>query len=112
MIYCHKCGTKNEDEAEYCVNCGAPLRGPGRKRSKEEEQVCFGPDFWRGRSVGRDGCFRPYGRLAPIMMGLMIVAIGFAFLVEAVFHVEAWYFVLIILGIFVIIGGYIAATRR
>ena len=25
MVYCTKCGTKNEDEAKVCVNCGATL---------------------------------------------------------------------------------------
>ena len=24
--FCHTCGTKNEDEAAFCENCGAPLR--------------------------------------------------------------------------------------
>jgi len=27
MAYCVKCGTKNEDDAEFCKKCGAPLTG-------------------------------------------------------------------------------------
>ena len=26
MVYCHNCGTKNEDDAEFCSKCGEPLR--------------------------------------------------------------------------------------
>jgi len=25
MVYCSKCGTKNEEDAKECVNCGASL---------------------------------------------------------------------------------------
>ena len=25
MVYCSKCGVKNDDDARFCVNCGAPL---------------------------------------------------------------------------------------
>ena len=26
MVYCHKCGTKNEDDAEFCSKCGSLLK--------------------------------------------------------------------------------------
>jgi ribosomal protein L40E len=26
MVYCHECGTKNDEEAEYCSKCGALLK--------------------------------------------------------------------------------------
>ena len=32
MVYCSKCGKKNEDDAEFCSKCGAPLI----KKFKEE----------------------------------------------------------------------------
>jgi len=34
MVYCQKCGTKNEEDAEYCSNCGADLQAdkPRRRR--------------------------------------------------------------------------------
>jgi len=25
MVYCAKCGTKNDEDASHCVNCGEPL---------------------------------------------------------------------------------------
>ena len=43
MVYCTKCGTKNEDTALVCVNCGASLetgtyvsRRYERRRAEEE----------------------------------------------------------------------------
>ena len=46
MVYCTKCGTKNEDDARVCIKCGAsletgafPFRRFERKRVEEE---CFG----------------------------------------------------------------------
>ena len=27
MVYCPKCGTKNEDDATFCKSCGASLTG-------------------------------------------------------------------------------------
>ena len=27
MVYCQKCGKKNDDEAEYCNKCGTFIRG-------------------------------------------------------------------------------------
>jgi uncharacterized RDD family membrane protein YckC len=29
-VHCPKCGTQNEENADVCVNCGAPLRSAGR----------------------------------------------------------------------------------
>jgi len=46
MVYCTKCGTKNEDTALVCVKCGASLetgtyvtRARERRRAEDE---CFG----------------------------------------------------------------------
>ena len=29
MVYCHECGTKNDDDSEYCSKCGSSLKGNG-----------------------------------------------------------------------------------
>jgi len=52
MPYCPNCGTKNEEGAETCVNCGASLydrrRRHGRRdgcygsRDEEHQEECFG----------------------------------------------------------------------
>ena len=35
MVYCHKCGKKNDDDATYCTKCGNLLA----KSSKWEEDI-------------------------------------------------------------------------
>lgn len=46
MVYCPKCGTMNDDTAEFCVKCGASLRtGTYESRRYERrraESECFG----------------------------------------------------------------------
>ena len=46
MVYCTKCGAKNEDDAKDCVECGAPLQiTPERSylsRERRMENECFG----------------------------------------------------------------------
>jgi uncharacterized membrane protein YvbJ len=57
-MYCTKCGTKNEDDADFCKKCGNNLHGassgpgpvpapgtPGRSQEDEEcERDCKGSD--------------------------------------------------------------------
>lgn len=46
MVYCTKCGKKNEDDAEYCSKCGTSLTGlaKGTKKSGDrcEEECAIG----------------------------------------------------------------------
>ena len=53
MAYCTKCGTKNEDDAEFCKKCGASLTGIKKGHEKDDDCVCSGskqnplvPVFW------------------------------------------------------------------
>ena len=52
MTYCSKCGTKNEDDAEFCKKCGESLKGV-KKDKDDDDCVCSGskqnplvPVFW------------------------------------------------------------------
>ena len=43
MVFCTKCGTENEDEREYCKNCGNSLNLNRTSRRKyREDEMCFG----------------------------------------------------------------------
>ena len=46
MVYCSKCGTKNDDDARFCKSCGATLGGPfppfERRREDKCEEECSG----------------------------------------------------------------------
>ena len=40
MVYCSKCGKKNEDDAEFCAKCGASLTDSVKDRKKEHDDRC------------------------------------------------------------------------
>jgi len=108
MVYCTRCGAKNEDSAADCKSCGAPLNLPptsagARGRSRSEEEMCF----------GAEGCFRPwFGKAAPIVVGVVIVLIGLLAFASSYLKVEMWPLVLIAIGVIVVVGGYLSYSRR
>lgn len=73
MVYCAKCGTKNEDDATFCKSCGASLTGSqqgyDRQRDQRCEEECAGGKNNRGWAV---------------FWGVIIVLIGLAILFEGV----------------------------
>jgi len=105
MVYCTKCGTKNADDAAMCVNCGAALNGT----STEE-----GP-YWRhGRYRDEYGYHRKSGAFAGIVIGMIILLIGFSFLVRELYNISIPWFevLLILLGIYIIARALTGWGRR
>jgi phage shock protein C len=39
MVYCQKCGKKNNDDAQYCIKCGNSLTSKSAKRNSFEKQI-------------------------------------------------------------------------
>jgi uncharacterized membrane protein YvbJ len=106
MVYCTKCGTKNDDTATICTNCGATLRtGTYESRRYERrraEQECFG---------------LPHGGLiVGIIIGAIIVFWGFTMLAQQAGwitqQIEIWPFALILFGILIVAGAIYRYTRR
>jgi predicted phage tail protein len=99
MVYCVKCGAKNPDDAAICAQCGKPLVGVERGRTRYEREMCFGmPSHWGG-----------------VLVGLFIVVLGVAFLygqfVPSVSDIF-WPLILIFLGLAVLLGGIYRSSRR
>ncbi|MFH1101158.1 MAG: zinc-ribbon domain-containing protein [Methanobacteriota archaeon] len=71
MVYCTKCGTQNDDDAEFCKKCGASLHGgSGRREYRRErddrcEEECAGGKGGRGWSL--------FWGVIIILFGLMII---------------------------------------
>ena len=61
MAYCAKCGTKNEDDAEFCKKCGASLTGKEKKHEKDDDCVCSGSK---------------QNPLVPVFWGIVVILIG------------------------------------
>jgi len=103
MVYCQKCGTKNEEDAEYCSNCGADLQAnkPRRRRRMDDRprEECFG---------------LPYGgAIVGIIVGIFLILIGLsAFYPNIVIRPYIWAIVLVIIGVLIIAGAIYRTTRR
>jgi len=110
MVYCTKCGIKNEEDVEVCSSCGAQLRMTRRRERDRPSSDCFGP-----RDRREDECFGlPHGgAIIGIIFGAIIILVGLALLYDwSVLWSYFWPFVVIIFGILIISGALYGMTRR
>ena len=105
MVYCPKCGTKNEDTAEFCVKCGASLQtGTSASRRYERrraEQECFG---------------LPHGgAIVGVVIGLIILLWGVSMLAQQAGWITQtpnfWFIIIIVVGILIVAGAIYKMTR-
>ena len=98
MVTCSRCGTKNEDDAKFCINCGAALY-PVRARERRGD-TCFGrPE----RRVGEECFGLPYGgAIVGVVVGIFIIILGLAIAFGV--NIERWIgpFILITIGLLII----------
>lgn len=105
MVYCPKCGTQNEDKAEYCVKCGATLQtGTYASRLSERrraEKECFGLPHGGaivGLAIG----------VIVLLWGILTLAHNMNWIPSADFGFIA----LIVFGVLLIAGAVYGITRR
>jgi uncharacterized membrane protein YvbJ len=106
LVYCTKCGAKNEEDALVCVKCGAPLykgpRPPWRYERKRFEEECFGIPHG--------------GAIVGLAIGVIIVLAGLIWFMQQAevipATVEIWPFALIIFGILIVVGALYGVRRR
>ena len=106
MVYCTKCGAKNEEDAAVCVKCGAPLRNvsapPWRRERKRAEEECFG---------------LPHGgAIVGLIIGIIIIFVGFSSLAgidigESIGR-YGWPLIVIVFGILLVAGALYSYSRR
>jgi uncharacterized membrane protein YvbJ len=113
MVYCHNCGTKNEDDAEFCSKCGEPLkdvrdydddRYHRRHRHRDDR-------YYRQRNE----CFGlPHGNIVgPLIAGVILILIGIAsFTGFQDIWTYIWPAIIIIVGLMIIVGAMYGAQRR
>ncbi|MFW9985701.1 MAG: zinc-ribbon domain-containing protein [Candidatus Odinarchaeota archaeon] len=97
MVYCHKCGAENAEDADFCKKCGAPLAPKddfgrrmgtwGRRFGERAEEECFGVTGG--------------GAIFGIIIGIIIIGLGFSL----VYGLPLWLLIGPIIGI--IIGALI-----
>ncbi len=103
MVSCTKCGTENEEGANYCVNCGAALYPEESRVERRVEPRERRP---------RDECFGlPYGgAIAGLIFGMLIILFGLS---QAFgWQINFWPVLVIIIGILIIAGAIYGLTRR
>ncbi|KYK23562.1 hypothetical protein AYK25_06670 [Thermoplasmatales archaeon SM1-50] len=113
MVYCAKCGKENDEDATFCKNCGASLKGYDYRKDREQrcEDECAGGKNNKGWAI---------------FWGVIIVLIGLAILFELVLKQMAdtyswlswvntvqwnWIFAAVI-SIFIIIFGLRVISRK
>jgi len=110
MVYCTKCGTKNDDSAEFCKKCGASLKNFSHKTEDEWEKRC--EEECSGGRMGRGWS---------IFWALVVIVVGIWIIFELVlkqladdipslnwineYSFEFWWVILAIFGILLIITG-------
>ena len=118
MVYCSKCGKKNEDDAEFCAKCGVSLTGSKKDHEKECEKNC--EDECSGGKHGHRG----WG----IFWGVVVICIGLWIIFELVLKNLAddisalswakninfpfWWVIGAVLGILIIVAGIRIITKK
>ena len=100
MVYCTKCGTKNEEEAVLCVNCKEPLGGNQtfRRERRRKESECFG---------------LPHGgSIAGLVIGFIIILWGVTSVLDINFGSYLWAVVIVIFGTLMVAGALYSMSRR
>lgn len=100
LITCPTCGAHNDDDAHFCVGCGAPLSAVNRWDS--DEDGCL----WLSDRRMDDKCFGlPYnGAIIGVFFGLFIILIGISIAYD--FNIWRWIgpSILIIIGLLIIVS--------
>ena len=108
MVVCPKCGTKNEEDAKYCAQCGTDLKTgayPSRRHKPRREEECFG--------IPKGGTF------VGLAIGVIIILWGFIWLLQLVLPEGHWVktldirpFAVIIFGILILVGALYGLSRK
>ncbi|UCC58124.1 MAG: zinc ribbon domain-containing protein [Candidatus Bathyarchaeum sp.] len=100
MVYCTKCGTKNEEDATVCVECQQPLGSyqPVKHERRRKEDECFG---------------LPHGgSIVGLIIGIIIILWGVSSFTEIDFGDYFWPLIIVIFGILIVAGALYKTTRR
>jgi len=99
MVYCTKCGTKNEEDAAVCIKCGAPLvtQPPWRRARRRTEEECFG---------------LPHGgAIVGLVIGIIIIIAGISWLAEIEIG-NWWALIVVVFGVLIVAGALYSYSRR
>jgi hypothetical protein len=107
MVYCHNCGTKNDEGVEFCSNCGSSLKVSADYKGDRGDSM-------DDRLRQRNECFGlPHGGL---IVGLLFGSLLILFGISSIYGFDIWMYiwpiVIIIVGILIIAGAIYSYTHR
>ena len=110
MVYCTRCGFKNEDDAKVCAKCGAPLQMSRSERRRRSDDECFGfhERDWEGECFGQPHA----GSVVGLIFGIIIVLIGASIILGKSFWNLLGSFLIIVFGLLIILGVLYGKRRR
>jgi len=117
MVYCTKCGTKNQEDAVVCVKCGANLEVSREKRLERRAKE-WGEQFGRR---AEEECFGlPHGgAIVGLIIGIIIIVVGLSWVpglippdVREATEPYFWALIIIVVGILIIAGALYRYSRR
>jgi uncharacterized membrane protein YvbJ len=121
LVYCTKCGTKNEEDVEHCIKCGAPL-GVSQEKKFETRAKEWGEDFGRraeqwGEDFGKrveNECFGlPHGgSIAGLIIGAIIILVGISIVLEIEIWNYLWALIIIAVGALIVVGTLYSLRRK
>ena len=101
MVYCSKCGKQNEDDVDFCVDCGVAIH-PERNsrkwdvRGKRKEDECFG--------------LPGGGAIVGLFIGIIIIIVGLQQVLGL--NIDVGPFAIIIVGLLFAVGAIYRLIRR
>ena len=111
MVYCSKCGKQNENDVEFCADCGVALN-PERSGQKRDFQDKRKKDECFGQSGDGDKCFGlpGGGAIFGLFIGIIIIIVG----LQQVFglNIDVGPFAIIIVGLLFAAGAIYGLTHR
>ena len=105
MVTCTKCGTKNADDAQFCINCGAAINMTEINRRRGSG--CFGSD----RRMENE-CFGipNGGTIVGLLIGIIIIIYGLGNLFG--WRIDFGPLVLVLIGGLIVIGALYGLARK
>ena len=121
MVYCTKCGTKNEEDAKHCVQCGADLEVPREKKFEERIEE-WGEEFGKraeewgeqfGKRVENEGFGLPHGgAIFGLIIGVIIVLVGLSWFIGVDWGRYFFPLAVIAFGLLIVAGALYGFRRR
>jgi hypothetical protein len=100
MVYCAKCGAKNEDGVAHCVSCGANLNIIRRGSSENNIYMFFGKSI----NFNDQNMWIIYGLMTLVAGSFGFIAITFFSDSELSIYLRIWPGIVIVIGALMVIS--------